>query len=367
MRFLQEKFWEVSRPSRLDKAAGFAARCRFSGPRASDCNDPTRVEMRSHLWALSMAILVVTALSGCGSVVVKQGSTGPTPGSGTSATLQSVQCASMSIVGSSSDACSVSLTAAAPASGVSVSLSSSNPAVAVPASVTVPAGATSASFTASVTGVTTAQSTTIHATAGGASVNAVLQLGPSAPMLSVNATSVNFGTVVVSTSATESVTLSSTGSEPVTVTAVSVTGTDFTLSGPTLPVTLSPGQNVVLNIAFSPSASGAMSGQLTINSDSASNATATISLSGSGEIAAHKVTLTWNAPASTPVPVAGYNAYRAPTGTTAFQLLNTAEDLQTTYVDYTVQSGLTYDYVVKSVDSEGVESAPSNLTTVTIP
>jgi hypothetical protein len=186
-------------------------------------------------------------------------------------------------------------------------------------------------------------------------------------MLSINATSVNFGTVIVSTSATESVTLSSTGSEPVTVTALSITGTDFTLSGPSLPVTLTPGQNVVVNLAFAPSASGTMSGQLAISSNSAANPTASISLSGVGEIAAHRVTLTWNPPASTPVPVVGYNAYRAPTGTSAFQLLNAAVDVQTTYVDYTVQSGLTYDYVVKSVDSEGVESAPSNLTTVTIP
>jgi fibronectin type 3 domain-containing protein len=40
---------------------------------------------------------------------------------------------------------------------------------------------------------------------------------------------------------------------------------------------------------------------------------------------------------------------------------------QTTYVDSTVQSGMTYSYEVKSVDSSGVESSPSNVISVTIP
>jgi fibronectin type 3 domain-containing protein len=40
---------------------------------------------------------------------------------------------------------------------------------------------------------------------------------------------------------------------------------------------------------------------------------------------------------------------------------------QTAYTDMTVQSGKNYDYVVKSVDSSGVESTPSNTTTVAIP
>jgi len=42
-------------------------------------------------------------------------------------------------------------------------------------------------------------------------------------------------------------------------------------------------------------------------------------------------------------------------------------DTQTTYVDSTPQSGLSYDYVVKSADASGAESAPSNVTSVTIP
>jgi fibronectin type 3 domain-containing protein len=63
----------------------------------------------------------------------------------------------------------------------------------------------------------------------------------------------------------------------------------------------------------------------------------------------------------------GYNVYRAGAGSTSYQLLNSSSDTQTTYVDSVVQSGQTYDYVVKSVDSSGVESSPSNMSSATVP
>jgi fibronectin type 3 domain-containing protein len=186
-------------------------------------------------------------------------------------------------------------------------------------------------------------------------------------MLTVNATSVSFGSVPISTSSTQSVTLASTGSEPVTVNSVSVTGTGFSVSGVTFPVTLAPGQSVVVNVVFAPSASGAQSGQLTVVSNSVSNPSDAISMTGTGVVAVHSVTLTWDAPVNSPDPVAGFNVYRTSSGGTSYQLLNTGLDSFTTYADYTVQSGLTYTYLVRSVDAQGVESAPSNTTTATIP
>ena len=317
-------------------------------------------------WAILLTALSIAALvSGCGGITVKNGST--VTGSGSSSTLSSVQCAATSIIGANSDSCTVSLTGPAPSTGISINLSSSNSAVAVPASVTIPAGATSVSFSISITAVTTAQSTTINATAGSVSADVVIQLHPSAPMLTVNASSVSFGSVPVSTTSTQSLTLSSTGSQPVTVSAISVTGVDFSITGATLPLTLAPGQSVVVNLVFAPSVSGAEAGQLTITSNSTANPTDAISLTGTGVIAAHSVTLTWNAPTSSPDPVAGYNVYRAASGGTAYSLLNTGLDTLTTYMDYSVQSGATYDYIVRSVDAQGVESAPSNTTTATIP
>ena len=48
-------------------------------------------------------------------------------------------------------------------------------------------------------------------------------------------------------------------------------------------------------------------------------------------------------------------------------LINSSPDTAVVYVDNTVVSGTNYSYVVKSVDSSGVESVPSNQITVTIP
>jgi len=77
--------------------------------------------------------------------------------------------------------------------------------------------------------------------------------------------------------------------------------------------------------------------------------------------------LSWDAPTSSTDPVAGYNVYRSPSGTPAYQQINTAVVTQTTYVDASVQNGQTYDYIVESVDPSGIESAPSNTAAVIVP
>jgi fibronectin type 3 domain-containing protein len=63
----------------------------------------------------------------------------------------------------------------------------------------------------------------------------------------------------------------------------------------------------------------------------------------------------------------GYYIYRSIGGSAAYQLLNSTVDAQTTYVDSTVQAGVTYDYIVESVDSSGAESVPSNEVAAVIP
>lgn len=357
--------FSFSRPDRMRETPHLGwLFTRFSTHAAAEGRD-LRGRKVSGILALCLTALGIAGMSGCGSVTVQRGST--TTGSGTAATLHGIQCTNTSVVGAASDTCSVSLTSPATGAGVAITLSSSNPAVAVPASVTVPAGGTSVGFTITIPAVTTAQSTTINATVGSVAANVVIQMSPSAPLLTVNATTVNFGNVTVSTTSTQSVTLSSTGSQPVTVSAVSVTGANFTVSGATFPVTLSPGQSATISIAFTPPASGTSTGQITITSNSASNPTDSLSLTGTGVVAAHWVALNWNAPTSSPVAVTGYNVYRASSGSTAYQLLNTGLDTQTTYVDYAVLSGSAYAYIVRSVDAQGVESAPSNTTTATIP
>jgi len=185
--------------------------------------------------------------------------------------------------------------------------------------------------------------------------------------LSISATSVGFGNVALNTPATQDVTLSSTGTAPVTVNSGTVTGTSFSLSAPALPATLTPGQTLTLAVQFDPTSTGAATGQLTITSTSSTNGTALIPLTGTGIAASYSVDLSWDAPSSSPDPVAGYNVYRSPSGSSMYQLLNSTVDSQVTYVDATVEDGQTYDYIVESVDSSGNQSVPTSPIAVTIP
>jgi Abnormal spindle-like microcephaly-assoc'd, ASPM-SPD-2-Hydin len=187
------------------------------------------------------------------------------------------------------------------------------------------------------------------------------------PQLTLGSSSLSFGNVTVDSSSTQSVTLASSGTGPLTINAATVSGTGFTVSGAPFPVTLNPKQSVTLTVQFKPAATGAFTGKLTVTSNSSTNPTATVSLSGTGGGEQHQVDLSWSEPSNSPVPVTGYNIYRAVGGGSAYQLLNSSMGTQTTYVDSTVQSGMTYSYEVKSVDSSGVESSPSNVISVTIP
>ena len=95
--------------------------------------------------------------------------------------------------------------------------------------------------------------------------------------------------------------------------------------------------------------------------------TSGVSASFSAGAPSHQVDLSWNAPTSSPDPVAGYNVYRSSDGGNTYQLANSAVDAATTYVDTNVLALQSYDYYVTSVDASGVESVPSNTIGVTIP
>ena len=186
------------------------------------------------------------------------------------------------------------------------------------------------------------------------------------PQLTVSATTLSFGSLAVNTSATKQVTLTSSGTSAVTVNSAAVSGAGFSIVGGSFPLTLNAAQTATLQIQFKPTTAGAVTGQLTISSNSTSGGTALVALSGTGTAVAHSVNLNWNAPGNSPNPVVGYNVYRAVSGG-AMQLMNSSPVAQTAYVDNTVASGSTYNYVAKSVDNNGMESTPSNQIAVTIP
>jgi Cep192 domain 4/Abnormal spindle-like microcephaly-assoc'd, ASPM-SPD-2-Hydin len=222
--------------------------------------------------------------------------------------------------------------------------------------------------TGTATGQLTVTSNSLDTPTVAAALSGTGTASVSTAELTINATTISFGSVTVNTSSTQFLTLTSSGTAPVTASSAVVTGTGFSISGLTFPLTLNPGQSATLYVQFSPTTTGAGSGQLTITSNSSTNPTATISLSGtSGASGSYQVDLSWNAPLGSPDPVVGYHIYRSTDGGNTFALLDSTVDTQTTYADTVVLIGKTYVYVVKSVDASGAESAPSNTTTATIP
>ena len=179
--------------------------------------------------------------------------------------------------------------------------------------------------------------------------------------LSSSPTALSFGNVTISSTQSQTATITYTGAASVTVSAVSVAGTGFSLGNVTTPFTLGVNQSVQLTVGFTPTASGSASGTLTITSN-ASNGTFGVPLTGTGGI--HYVALSWN---DTGAQIAGYNVYRSTVSGGPYSEINSALVVPTNYSDTSVVSGTTYFYAVTAVGTSGTESALSNQTTAAVP
>jgi hypothetical protein len=109
--------------------------------------------------------------------------------------------------------------------------------------------------------------------------------------LAPNPSPVNFGSVVISNTASQSVVLSNTGGSDLTISQTMVSGTGFSIGNLGLPLTLAPGQSVPLPATFAPQSSGNFSGSISITywvskkhgkGNPPSNGTTTVSLNGAG-------------------------------------------------------------------------------------
>ncbi len=99
--------------------------------------------------------------------------------------------------------------------------------------------------------------------------------------LTANPTSLAFGSVQVNTSKSLSETLTNNGGSSLTISAATASGTGFSLSGLSLPLTLTAGQSTSFTVLFDPTVSGAASGSVSITSNG-SNPSLSIPLSGTG-------------------------------------------------------------------------------------
>src|SRR5262252_9531118 len=73
-----------------------------------------------------------------------------------------------------------------------------------------------------------------------------------------------FGDVTVGNSKTLPVSVSNNGKTSLTIFQESVTGTGFSFSGPTLPLTLAPQQSVSFNMTFFPETGGIAAGGMSV-------------------------------------------------------------------------------------------------------
>ncbi len=180
--------------------------------------------------------------------------------------------------------------------------------------------------------------------------------------LTIAPTTLSFGNATVGTSVSQSSSLSAAGAS-VTVSSASLSSAEFSLTGISLPVTITAGQSVPVTMTFTPQSSGSASGVLTVGSN-ASNA-ATQTLSGMGVAPTqHSVSLSWT---DTNSGTAGYNVYRGNASGGPFTEINSGLDTTTAYSDTSVTAGQTYYYVATAVNESGEESAYSNEAQAAVP
>jgi len=185
--------------------------------------------------------------------------------------------------------------------------------------------------------------------------------GGSSGALAVSPSALSFGSVTVGSKKSLPASLKANGAG-VTVRSASVSSTEYSVSGITLPKTLAAGQSISFTVTFAPKSSGSANANLSF---STGTSTAQASLQGSGGAAtSHSVSLSWRASTST---VIGYNIYRGTKSGGPYALINGSPEASTNFADTSVTGGTTYYYVVTAVNSKGVESVYSNQAVATVP
>jgi hypothetical protein len=151
------------------------------------------------------------------------------------------------------------------------------------------AGGQSATFSVTFTPLSTGSASgtvTISSNASNPTLTIALSGTGVAPgVLGSNPASLSFGSVTVGSNQSLAETVTNTGGSTVTISQVGISGTGFSLSGITAPVTLTAGQSATFSVTFTPPSAASASGNVTITSN-ASNSTLTIPLSGTGTAAA---------------------------------------------------------------------------------
>ena len=130
-------------------------------------------------------------------------------------------------------------------------------------------------------------SVTSNATDG--TVSVALTGTGTAPSLSVSPATLAFGSVSVGGNSTASAMLTNSGNVSLTITSASLSGSAFSMSGLSTPLTLAANQSSTFSVQFAPTATGSASGSITLTSN-APGSPMTISLTGTGVSATLQLT-----------------------------------------------------------------------------
>ena len=132
-----------------------------------------------------------------------------------------------------------------------------------------------------IVGLSSCSGYTVNPAYGGTGGGAGSSATGSQGVLSPYSTSVKFGDVTVGASATQSVTISNTGTASVNISSATISGPGFTVVGGNPLTSVPVGQSVTVQMQFAPVTMGPASGTLKVTSD-ASNSPLSIELTGNG-------------------------------------------------------------------------------------
>ena len=102
--------------------------------------------------------------------------------------------------------------------------------------------------------------------------------------LSLQSSSLDFGSVTAGSSKTMTVNATNSGAGPITVSGVAISTKYFSLMSPSLPATVAAGGSIAVSVKFSPNTAGTFTANVTITSDAQDSAT-NLSLTGTGTAA----------------------------------------------------------------------------------
>lgn len=97
-----------------------------------------------------------------------------------------------------------------------------------------------------------------------------IQPPPPSGALTAAPANVAFGNVQIGTSQSQSDTLGNTGTASLTITQAAITGTGFSITGLTLPLTLAAGQSTTFSVVFKPTSGGSATGNLALTNSASS-------------------------------------------------------------------------------------------------